>query len=54
MSSTTQGEKKYIFTREVKKWGVEAGDYYNEDYHMYKGGKEKLLAEGIIEEEIIL
>lgn len=46
-------EKTYIFTREVKVWGVEAGDYYNPSYHMYNGGTEKLLQEGIIEEEIL-
>ena len=35
----------------MKAWGVEAGDYYNPQYHMYKGGTEKLLADGIIEVE---
>ena len=44
-------QKTYNFTREVKAWGVEAGDTYNEKIHMYKGGTEKLLEEGIIEEE---
>lgn len=44
--------KEYIFTKEVKRWGVEAGDIYNPKYHMYQGGTEKLLQEGIIEEEI--
>ena len=43
--------KTYIFTREVKRWGVEAGDYYNPDRHMIVGGTEKLLADGVIEEE---
>lgn len=43
--------KIYIFTKEVRVWGVEAGDYYNEKLHMYKGGEKKLLEEGIIEEE---
>ena len=43
--------KVYIFTREVKRWGVEAGDYYNPDRHMIVGGAEKLLADGVIEEE---
>ena len=46
-------EKIYIFTKEVKFWGVEAGDYYNEQHHMYQGGTEKLLVEGVIEEEVI-
>ena len=45
-------KKKYIFTKEVKKWGVEAGDYYNPQYHIYQGGTEKLLSERVIEEEI--
>ncbi len=45
--------KQYIFTREVKAWGVEAGDYYSEERHLYRGGTEKLLQEGVIEEEII-
>ena len=45
-------EKQYIFTREVKRWGVEAGDYYNPKYHDIVGGAEKLLADGVIEEEI--
>lgn len=44
-------DKTYIFTKEVKRWGVEAGDYYNPAYHIYKGGTEQLLKEGIIEEE---
>ena len=43
--------KNYIFKREVKRWGVEAVDYYNPDRHMIVGGTEKLLADGIIEEE---
>ena len=47
------GEKVYIFKREVKAWGVEDGDYYNEQRHMYKGGTKQLLKEGIIEEENI-
>ena len=46
-------DKKYIFTKGVKKWGVEAGDYYNPQYHMYQGGREKLLSERIIKEEEI-
>jgi len=41
----------YVFTREVKAWGVEAGDCYNEQIHLYQGGTEKLLAEGVIEVE---
>lgn len=41
----------YIFTKEVKRWGVEAGDYYNPARHLYAGGTEKLLADGVIEEE---
>ncbi len=41
----------YVFTREVKRWGVEAGDIYNPDYHRIVGGKEKLLKDGIIEVE---
>lgn len=45
-------DKTYIFTREVKAWGVEAGDNYNPQIHMYVGGTEKLLAEGVIEEEV--
>lgn len=45
-------EKTYVFTREVKAWGVEEGDYYNEKYHMYKGGTEQLLKEGVIKEEV--
>lgn len=44
-------EKTYIFTREVKRWGVEAGDYYNPRYHDIVGGAEKLLSDGVIEEE---
>lgn len=43
--------KTYVFTREVKAWGVEAGDTYSPDYHMYAGGTEKLLSEGVIEVE---
>lgn len=43
--------KVYIFTKEVKRWGVEAGDYYDERRHMIKGGTEKLLEDGVIEEE---
>jgi len=46
-------EKEYIFTKEVKQWGVEAGDYYNPSRHQYVGGGHKLLEEGIIEEEIL-
>lgn len=46
--------KTYIFTKEVKRWGVEAGDYYNPDYHQIAGGTEKLLADGVIEEELPL
>lgn len=42
----------YVFTREVKRWGVEAGDYYNPDRHMVQGGTEKLLADGVIECEM--
>ena len=45
-------EKIYIFTKEVRKWGVEAGDYYNPKRHQVIGGTEKLLADGVIEEEI--
>ena len=44
-------QKEYVFTREVKRWGVEAGDRYNPNHHQIVGGTEKLLAEGIIEEE---
>ncbi len=44
-------EKVYIFTKEVKIWGVEEGDYYNPDRHMIVGGTERLLADGTIEEE---
>lgn len=44
-------EKLYIFTKEVKKWGVEAGDYFNPKYHQIVGGAEKLLKAGIIEPE---
>ncbi len=44
-------DKTYIFTKEVKRWGVEAGDYYNPKYHMIQGGAEKLLKSGIIEAE---
>lgn len=43
--------KAYIFKREVKRWGVEAGDIYNPDRHQIVGGTEKLLADGVIEEE---
>lgn len=42
---------QYIFTREVKRWGVEAGDYYNPERHQVKGGTEWLLATGIIKKE---
>ena len=45
-------EKTYVFTREVKRWGVEAGDYYSPDRHMVQGGTEKLLADGVIEEDV--
>ena len=45
-------EKTYIFTREVKRWGVEAGDYYDPRRHAIVGGTEKLLADGVIEEEV--
>lgn len=45
-------EKTYIFTREVRIWGVEEGDTYNPDLHVIIGGTEKLLADGVIEEEI--
>lgn len=41
----------YIFTKEVEKWGVEAGDIYNEKAHMVQGGTEKLLADGVIKIE---
>lgn len=41
-------EKVYEFTREVKRWGVEAGDYYDEQRHLY--GTARLLAEGVIRE----
>lgn len=44
-------EKTYIFTKEIKGWGVEAGDIYNEKTHMVQGGTEKLLADGIIKLE---
>jgi len=44
--------KKYIFTKEVKKWGVEAGDYYSKDYHQIVGGLEKLIDDGVVKEEI--
>jgi hypothetical protein len=43
--------KTYIFTREVKMWGVEAGDYYNPQRHRIVGGTQKLLDQGVIEEE---
>ena len=46
-------KKTYIFTREIKRWGVEEGDYYNPELHMIVGGTEKLLADKIIEEEEI-
>ena len=45
--------KTYIFTKEVKVWGVEAGDYYNPERHRVVGGTEKLLADGTIKEEVI-
>lgn len=41
----------YVFIKEVKVWGVEPGDYYNEEIHMIVGGAEKLLADGIVIEE---
>ena len=41
----------YIFIKEVRKWGVEAGDYFNPEVHRIQGGAEKLLKAGIIEEE---
>ena len=41
----------YIFTKEVRRWGVEAGDYYNPGYHLIAGGTQRLLDEGTIEEE---
>lgn len=44
-------EETDLFTREVKRWGVEAGDYYSPTRHMIIGGTEKLLADGTIEEE---
>lgn len=44
-------EEIYIFTREVKRWGVEAGDYYIPERHRVVGGAEKLLADGVIEKE---
>lgn len=44
-------EKTYVFTREVKKWGVEAGDYYSPERHQVVGGTQKLLSEGTIKEE---
>lgn len=43
-------DKHYEFTREVKRWGVEAGDSYSPDYHQIVGGTEKLLADGVIAE----
>ena len=46
--------KTYIFKKEVKRWGVEAGDIYNPDRHMIVGGTEKLLADGVIEKEEIV
>lgn len=45
-----QKPKVYIFTKEIKKWGVEAGDYYNEQRHIIVGGTQKLLADGVIED----
>lgn len=45
-------EKTYIFTREVKRWGVEAGDIYSPQHHLYKGGVEELVKKGIVEEEV--
>ena len=48
---TSIEKKTYIFTKKVKRWDVEAGDYYNEQRHIYKGGKEQLLAERVIEKE---
>lgn len=51
MPTKNYKEKNYIFTKEVKRWGVEAGDYYSPNRHMIVGGTEKLLADGIIEEE---
>ena len=42
-------EKTYIFTKEIKHWGVETGDDYNPKRHEIIGGTEKLLADGIIE-----
>lgn len=41
----------YIFTKEVKKWGVEAGDIYTPDRYPYQGGIAKLLEEGVIVKE---
>jgi hypothetical protein len=41
----------YIFIREVKKWGVEAGDYYSPDRHRVQGGTQRLLDEKVIEPE---
>lgn len=52
-SSPVPQEKTYIFTREVERWGVEAGDNYNPDRHAIVGGTEKLLADGVIEEQVI-
>lgn len=45
-------DKTYVFTREVRRWGVEAGDYYNPDRHRIVGGTEKLLEDGVIEQEV--
>lgn len=45
--------KTYIFTKEVKRWGVEAGDYYSPTRHVVVGGTEQLLANGVIKEEVI-
>lgn len=41
----------FIFTKEVRGWGVEAGDYYNPQRHSIVGGTERLLKEGVIEPE---
>ena len=41
--------KTYIFTKEIKHWGVETGDDYNPKRHQIIGGTKKLLADGIIE-----
>lgn len=42
---------RYVFTREVRRWGVEAGDDYNPERHQIVGGTEKLLQDGTIEDE---